>query len=339
MKLSFSQIRSFATGAVEFYEEDGMLGFHRFTKEQRELYRVRNEAFYRKCFAPAGVKLSFTTDSRWLYLKGEAYQVLPSRHYYAIDISVNGVTVDSVASFSGMTLPADYTGIRCFFGPFEKKIPLEPGKKQVVIHLPWSAKLLLEELSLEDGSGAAPCRPEKTVLFFGDSITQGYDALHPSGRYASLLADALGAQEVNKAIGGEIFYPPLALEKDELTAAYIVVAYGTNDWSVSDRPTLLRDGRAFLEALKTNYPEAELITLLPLWRKDREKETAYGSFDLMRRDLREIGEAAGASVIDCYDFIPKDPFLYADLRLHPNDAGFACYGRCLAEAITKRETH
>lgn len=45
------------------------------------------------------------------------------------------------------------------------------------------------------------------------------------------LADALGAEEVNKAIGGECFFPELAATKEDFQPEYITVAYGTNDWS------------------------------------------------------------------------------------------------------------
>ena len=40
------------------------------------------------------------------------------------------------------------------------------------------------------------------ALFMGDSITEGYGATAPSKRWATLLSDMLGLQEVNVAIGG-----------------------------------------------------------------------------------------------------------------------------------------
>ena len=39
--------------------------------------------------------------------------------------------------------------------------------------------------------------------------------------------------------------------------------------------------------------------------------------------------------IDCIDFLPQDVHLYSDLRLHPNDDGFAWYGKKLCQVIPK----
>ena len=71
---------------------------------------------------------------------------------------------------------------------------------------------------------------KKRILCFGDSISQGYDALYPSNQYTPQLAKLLDAEEYNKAIGGEIFRPELALARDDFEPEYITVAYGTNDW-------------------------------------------------------------------------------------------------------------
>ncbi|MBR2935419.1 MAG: hypothetical protein IKB79_07555, partial [Oscillospiraceae bacterium] len=38
------------------------------------------------------------------------------------------------------------------------------------------------ELSLDDGATFIPAVPEKKVLFYGDSITQGMDCLHPNAK-------------------------------------------------------------------------------------------------------------------------------------------------------------
>ena len=62
------------------------------------------------------------------------------------------------------------------------------------------------------------------MLMLGDSITHGYDAISPSNSYASLVADMLDANAINKGIGGEVFWPQFAAMLDNITPEIITVA-------------------------------------------------------------------------------------------------------------------
>ena len=265
-------------------------------------------------------------------LKVRALQTKP-RTYFALDVTVNGALIGSIDNFSDKDLPDNYTAVSCELGTFAKRFDLGAGEKTVTLYFPWSVDLRIGDLDLADGAQFQPVRPAKTLLAFGDSITQGYDALHPCRRYAAVLADALGAEERNKAIGGEVFCPTLAETADPLEPDYITVVYGTNDWSKTERETFLENARAFYSALQRNYPKAMLVALMPIWRKDRGEVRPYGSFEQMRQDLREVAEQLGIPVIDCYDFVPKDSSYFADLRLHPNDRGFEAYAAALCDAF------
>lgn len=331
MDLSTQQILSAVSGAVYTTEDATGLCFHRFTREQEDLYREYNAEFRRRASATAGVKLQFRTDSPWLNLKVNALQAM-LRTYFAVDVAVDGVCVGSICNMPE-ELPEDYTMVPCELGPYEQRFLLGDGVKTVSVYFPWTSDLRLEAVSLEAGTLFEPTLAEKTLLMFGDSITQGYDAIHPSKRYGALLADALGAREINKAIGGEIFFPPLARSEEDLEPDYITVAYGTNDWNGTTPEVMKKHAREFYSALQNKYPRAKLFALLPIWRKDRDEERPYGNFDQMRQDLAAVAKDLGISVIDCYDFVPKDPSYFADLRLHPNDRGFEAYADHLAKAI------
>lgn len=332
MILSWEQLQSAAQGAAYLSNENGETSFHRFTREQEDLYLERDKAFWKKAFDTAGVKLCFRTDSPWMNLKVRALQTKP-RTFFALDVTVDGALIGSIDNFSDKDLPTNYTGVACELGIFTKHFDLGSGEKTVSLYLPWSVDLRIADLELADGAQFQPVQPAKTLLVFGDSITQGYDALHPRNRYAAVLADALGAGELNKAIGGEVFCPALAEAKDPLEPDYITVAYGTNDWSKTERETLLQNARAFYSALQRNYPKAMLVALLPIWRKDRDEARAYGSFDQMRQDLREIAGSLGIPMIDCYGFVPEDSSYFSDLYLHPNDRGFEAYAAALCDAF------
>ena len=86
---------------------------------------------------------------------------------------------------------------------------LPAGQHRVTVYFPWSAQTVVSEVHLSDGASIIPVEKNLKMLCFGDSITHGYDALYPSDKYITKIARMLDAQEYNKAIGGEIFFPKL----------------------------------------------------------------------------------------------------------------------------------
>ncbi len=332
MKLTYQQICDITQGTSYINEEDGGVAFHRFTKAQEELYYRTNQNFHRKALAPAGVILQFRTDSCCVTLKGETSRG-STRTYYSIDVLEDGVPAGHIDNFSQLVLPEDYTKCEYPLGDFEKTILLKPGMKSVTICMPWSVRVVLKELSLSDGSTFAPDSPQKKLLVFGDSITQGYDAQRPMNRWGFQLARSLNAAEYNKGIGGERYFPNLANTREELKPDWIVVSYGSNDWNKLDRDVVLENARAFLSTIRDRYPDGKLFVLLPLWRKDRDDYRKYGTFDLVRQDLAQICSELKLPTIDVYSFVPQDSAYFADLRLHPNDEGLDLFSRRIIEAV------
>ena len=53
------------------------------------------------------------------------------------------------------------------------------------------------------------------------------------------------AEEYNKAIGGDVFFPSLAATREDFEPDYITVAYGTNDWSKCPREALEENCKNF----------------------------------------------------------------------------------------------
>ena len=337
MKLNFEQIRNICLGAVRFVETDSGICPCRFTEEQEEIYRKASADFHKKTFAGAGIKLYFETDSCSLFLK---VNVAPgsSRQYFSFDIMVNGRSVGNLDNYSEVKLPQDYTQIQLPLGEFSKVFALGDGIKKVCIYLPWSVAVEIRELSLDDGAFIKPVKPAKKLLVFGDSITQGYDALRPSKRYAARLAEALDAEEINKGIGGEIFFPALAQARETFEPDYISVAYGTNDWSKSSEEDFKDRCYAFYDALNRNYPHARIFAITPIWRKGCENATAFGEFCNVKKDIESIVKNyENITCIDGFEFVPQDESYFADLRLHPNDSGFDHYFRNLNEKIKDSE--
>ncbi len=333
MGLRFDKIKEIVCGAARIEEENGTLKLYRFTKEQDELYRVTSEAYHLRSLSAAGIKLSFQTDSKNLFLK-VAVGKGSSRSYFSIDIFVNGEPLGYLDNFSHLDLPQNYTKQEVSLGSFAQNFLLGEGTKTVCIHLPWSSSISIEELSVDDGAFVEGIKPQKKLLVFGDSITQGYDALRPSNRYAAKLAEQLEAEEFNKAIGGERFFPALATLKDPIEPDYITVAYGTNDWSNLEGEVIRENCKAFYANLRKTYPKALIFALTPIWRKDLDKPRPFGPFEGLEDAIREaVQDLENVRVIPGLDLVPRDESYYADLRIHPNDQGFEHYFNNLWAAL------
>lgn len=340
MKLSYERIKTITLGAVSVKQQADGVEFCRFTDAQQAMYESvtaeYQSAFHEKAEYTAGVKLSFKTNSRRLYLKGTFQKSIAVRRFFSVDVMVDGNYLDSLDNFFHKPIPRNYIDEPYTLGTFEKSFDLGEGEKTVCVHLPWSVKPRLHALELDDGAFLEPVKPAKKLLVFGDSITQGYDALRPWKRPAARLAEVLGAEEVNKAIGGERFFPPLARLRDDFEPDYIYVAYGTNDWGVGERNAFLANSKAFYAALRESYPQAKIFALTPIWRKNYLDEKAFGPFETVEQGIRDaVAELGNVHVIRGFDFVPKEEACFSDLRLHPNDAGFEHYFENLRNAICK----
>ena len=333
MRLDLEQIKRITTGAVRVEEEDNGFIFRRFTDEQSELYRITSDAFYDRVLTTAGIRFMFRTNSKSLRLC-VFVEKRTSRSYFSFDVYADGKAVGYIDNFSDVELPENYTEVELSFGEYSKEFDLGCGDKTVCVYFPWSVLCWVRFVEIDDDAYIDPIKPSKKLLAFGDSITQGYDALRPSGRYASLLADKLKAEEINKAIGGEKFFPALAEIADDISPDYVTVAYGTNDWSMTSEEDFKERCRKFYKTISEKYPNARIFALTPVWRKDYQTEKIFGPFENVEKDICEaVSDLSNVTLICGYDLVPKDSKFYADLRLHPNDAGFVHYAENLYKKI------
>ena len=334
MKLDLEQIKAVTTGAVRITETEKGFRFYRFTAAQEELYKEKRPGIWDKGLAPSGIKLRFRTDSKKLRLSGWTDKST-ARLYYAIDVYKNGEKLGDIKNFDPEKLVGLYTTTTWEQGDFEGAFELGGGEKEICIYLPWSVVAALTCVELDDGASLIPVKRPKKLLCFGDSITQGYDARYPANKYATRLAAMLDADEYNKAIGGEIFQPWLAETKDDIDPDYITVAYGTNDWSACQPDTIVRNCTGFYENLAKNYPDTPIFAITPVWRKDEDMDKP-APFSFAEETIREaVKKLPNVTVIRGYDLIPHEENNYGDLRLHPNDEGFAHYAANLFAAMKK----
>lgn len=329
--LSLEQIKRVTQGAEAVEKENGIINFYRFTEAEREIYSRTN--FHGKTFATAGVQMAFETDGNLLSLS-VITKPATSRNFFSVDIFVNDELVAHCANFTIKEMVGDYTGKSFTLGEHTFNVDLGKGKKRVKILFPWSVCMQLKEMRLKDASYILPIKKSKKMLVYGDSITNGYDAKYISNAYISQVANAFDLEIINKAIGGEGFFPALSKAKSNFSPDYILVSYGTNDWAFSTQDDFALRCNEFFKNLTVNYPETLIFAVSPIWRADFEGERKFGAFSEVEKILKAIcGQYEKVKVISGWAFVPQDKKLFSDLRLHPNDEGFGYYAKNLIEKM------
>ncbi len=324
MELTLELIKAITVGAEKIVYEDGKYNFFRFNDKEAE---VINHPYV---FSPAGIQMRFKTDGRTLKLKVHVQESIEIRSYFAFDIFVNNNFAGSIQNLSDVKCVGNYADENYPLGSFCEAFELGEGEKCVEIILPHSVTAQIEEIEIENATYITPVKKKKTIVFYGDSITQGFDSLHPSESYASRLAEALDADLINKAIGGAVFNPKLAELPSEIKADYVVVAYGTNDWNAVNLDSFRENTKGFLYGIKKNYPETPIFVITPLWRPDRHLIKRCGEFSNIENTIKEIfGNQENVTVISGLDLMPHDVNMFGDMCLHPNSKGFEHYTKNL----------
>lgn len=219
-------------------------------------------------------------------------------------------------------------------GDFEKEWQLGTGEKTVSLYFPWSVNAVVREICLDNGSFIVPVKTECKLLSFGDSITHGYDALYPSNKYVSLLADYLNAEEYNKGIGGDMFFPPLASAKEDFSPDYITVAYGTNDWNNCTKEVFVERCSKFFDNLSRTYRNSKIFAISPIWRKDCDSIKKFGKFEDVNEIIKEtVLKYENIFFVSGADIMPHDENLLSDGCVHPNDDGFIVYFKNLIKRL------
>jgi len=322
MELNYEQLRSVALGAVYTEEREDGIRFHRFRPEEKRLYEQRG--LYPKLFATAGIRLEFETDAAGLEMTVNVSQVT-TRSYFRVDVLKDGRILGGIQNYPDTVENGSYPEGTYPPGSYSGSFDLGAGRKKVTVQLPWSVPCAVSRFALPGATFVTPLRREKTALIYGDSITQGYDALRPSDAYSVRLCDYWGAEGFNKAIGGECYCPDLAAVPCGFQPDYVLGAYGVNDWHQLTQPEFEDRCRRFWSALCANYPGAKKYALTPIWFLPT-REVKFGPFEEVENTIRRVlAEFPEVTLIHGWDLVPHDPALFGDARLHPNGRGFDAY--------------
>lgn len=288
----------------------------------------------------AGIKMDFITDGTLLRMTVDVEKALERRSFFAFDVFVNGEFLGSIKNFDEATRVGDYANQEYELGIFSEEFELGEGKKQVTIFFPHSVRAFLRDFEIVNATYILPIRKEKRIVAYGDSITQGFDALHPSHAYVVQLAEYFDAELMNKGIGGACFCPQLVEEGESCQADYVVVAYGTNDWTCHTADSFRTNVRSFLDVLTKKYRNSKIFVITPIWRQDYVNERAFGPFfgiaSIIREECRPYRQIC---VVSGWDLVPHNERLFGDQILHPNDEGFAFYFSTLQSRLRDELSH
>lgn len=324
MLLNDQQIKAMTKGAARIEKENGSYRFLRFTEAEQETYRnhPRKPSFYNATFQAASIRWAFRTDSDRIEFDF-SNDVEGNNASLTFDVYENGALCKSV------DLNFQYTP------KGHLQIALSGEEKLVEIYFPYNARLTVANVALAEGSTFEPANRKYKMLTYGDSLTHGGAASHPSFSYAPRLAAMLNADIISKAVAGEHFYPPLICEKTAEEPDWITVAYGTNDWKHCTKEEFDQNCTAVLQGLTDFYPNTPILVFSPAWRADLNLDTPFGApaTEIYTQICKNAEAFENVSVINGWDLLPHSIDYFGDKRLHPNDLGFAIYASNLYREV------
>ncbi len=302
-------------------EAAGGLIPRRFTQPQQEYWDSMGEVRAARARSCAGITLRAVTSAEEVSF---SYQILSHcGEKLAFDLYENGRLTDSVVH-----LASGGRGNVCFRRVFS-------GEGEVLIYLPFTAELLINNLDFgEGGRAVSPDIFSGRVLWLGDSISQGMHASHPSQTLTAILGRRWNMEIINQGVGGcgfkdicrDFLYGDWKPEK-------MVILLGTNDTgpALTQWDTYSQRLKGCLEEICNIFQPENIRMITPFWRADCIKPEIGEPFEKICGLIRGEGRRLGIPLTEGAEVSPHCGDFYYDLRLHPNDMGFAAIGEALQD--------
>lgn len=327
-------------GAVtKKYDKDGYIIAHRLFSKQ--LTNIRNNSFFMTMAqTQAGMYLEFTTTGNEISFeintKGLGFVAKQVWQQFTFKEKINGfkdlfrlkknnlfsekVPVDSfeilIDGESHLKSVKNHTIKMNFENPNRQS-------KLVKIYFPIIIPVKIRNLK----SNGEVLLPEKrdSLLFLGDSITQGLNVGKASRTYAAQLAEKLNLEPINQGIAGYTFDADYLNGLDRVNPKMVVSAFGTNDWFFgTDYEQIKHNIEVYFKKLHQIFPKTPIVVIVPLWRRDLNHVTPSGQvFGRVRNRIKKTAKRYNnMTVIGGFGLVPHDKKYYSDGYLHPNVLGF-----------------
>ena len=313
MILSNSELQKIYFGAYRFEEtDDGYLQAFQFNREQMDYFKKSSEFWFERCDASTCKTLEFTTEAETFSFD---YKIIWVSSEDTIEMAVDSLIAD-IRYIHGMDTEGRLT------------FTLPKGSKKVTVYLPSDATVLIR--NFESDKAVSPAEKGPSVLWLGDSITQGYGTLRSACTYVSVANRILNYDIINQGIGGYIYDKNILMKMDGYSPEKIIVALGTNQFGCET----MKDIEEYYEKLIDIYGDTiPVLCITPLWRGD--VEDGFETLSAFCDKLKKIaGKYPNIKIAEGFNMVPHLPEYYLD-KLHPNCLGAEIYGRNLVKEIER----
>ena len=308
--LTLDEIIEISVGSPNIKIKDNAVEFYKATDEQMVAYGPEGSGMRNNATGSTGVRLDFTTDSSTFAFKAASGN--------RFELYINGKYVTQITNATTQV--------------FSTTLDTSNGENRVTLFLPNGGIGAISMVQLDYGATCERQKFDRKFLIIGDSITQAWPTKIDSNGYGHLISMHYNADSIIYGVGGGIFNASILGSTPEFDPELITVAFGTNDWARSySAATIENNMRAFLDKLKELYPDAKIIGITPLWRKDADNKKAI-TFDEARALIKSIYEEYGIPCVDGEAMMGHDDKFFAD-DVHPNDEGHKEYAKNLIEEI------
>lgn len=308
--LTLDEIIEISVGSPNIKIKDGAVQFYKATDEQMVAYGPEGSGMRNNATGSTGVRLDFTTDSSTFAFKAASGN--------RFELYINGKYITQITNATSQV--------------FSTSLDTSNGENRITLFLPNGGVGAISMVQLDYGATCERQKFDRKFLIIGDSITQAWPTKIDSNGYGHLISMHYNADSIVYGVGGGIFDYKILGTTPEFDPDLITVAFGTNDWARSyNASTLENNMKAFLNKLKELYPDAKIVGITPLWRKDAGTNKAM-TFDEARDLIKSVYEEYGIPCIDGEDMMGHDDKFFAD-DVHPNDEGHKEYAKNLIESL------
>ena len=322
MKLTIEQIKNITFGALEYSIENEGIDFYRMPNLLSKRIDTISNDFGQKSYATAGIRFDFNTNSDFFAFSYSNVKKASSRTWYYFSLLINGKQVALIGENDLVECKGYY------------QILLPKGQKRITLFFPNLCRASIQSVELSDGCYFERIKTKNRFVFYGDSITQGYDAKSAANSYVNRVAYKTDAEIYNYAIGGAAFNERMIDDISSYSVDKVFVAYGTNDWFHGENmETFSNHCEKFLSKLSLVYKNTPIYVILPIWRNNYKELKPVGTFFEAREKIAKLASNYDKiKIIDLFDVIPHDLSLYSD-GLHPIDDGYVYYTQGIVDNL------
>ena len=286
------------------------------------------EALQERAVMPAGVRVSFLTDTSSL----TASMTVESDDPQFVDFYCDGQLFASLSADGSKNL-----SVTC----------LPAGQHLIEMWLPQHGKTMLSSLEIEDGASLLPYDDDRPKwVTYGSSITHCRAAASPSMTWPAIVARDRGFNLTCLGYGGNCHLEPmLARMIRDLPADYLSMKVGINiqgSQSLNIRtfkPAII----GFVSIVREKHPDTPFVVISPIFSPP--KETTRNSLGFSLSDMREevteaVGllKAQGDANIHYVDGLKLFGAEYADMlpdELHPDAKGYEVLAGNFVDEVAK----